>query len=48
MNVREKVQYVGLARVLLLMGFVFYNDIAYSIEKKFGKPPAEQQAQPAK
>ncbi len=48
MNVREKVQYVGLAMVLLLMGFVFYNDIAYSIEKKFGKPPAEQQAQPAK
>ncbi len=48
MNIRERVQQVGFAALLLLMGFVFYNDIARLFEtKKPPSPPAAEAPAPA-
>jgi regulator of sigma E protease len=43
MNFRERFQQVGFVLVLLLMGFVIVNDSARLIERKFNKPPAQEQ-----
>lgn len=49
-NVRERIQQVGLVMVLLLMGFVIVNDLVNVSRGWFNKPPAQEQpvSQPAK
>jgi hypothetical protein len=43
MSLREKIQTVGLALILLLMGYVIYSDIAITLSERArpeGPPPA--------
>jgi regulator of sigma E protease len=49
MNIRERFQQVGFVALMLLMGFVIFNDVTRLFTRAAPEPPAQQQqAQPQK
>jgi regulator of sigma E protease len=45
MNIRERFQQVGFVALMLLMGFVIFNDVARLFTRAAPEPPAQQQQQ---